>query len=128
MRERIDYDALRLEVKAEHDKLRACGVYPSVDRIWRSLRRMKSAIEVVRRELIADGLLDFGGMSGYQNMVGPLDDPNAEPPDDPDAAEIEARIAAVRESKRDRFRPVMVTHARGLKSNPRPRSRQAASF
>lgn len=128
MGKRIDFDALRAEVQASHDEFRAAGVYPSGDRIAKAIRRSKSAVEAVRKELIADGLLEFDESMGWQNMIGPSDDPEAVQPDDPDAAEIQARIAAARSTKRDRRRPMTVTHSCGLMSSSRPRSRQAASF
>lgn len=93
----IDYDALRREVKAAHEELQSQGVYPGLRVLARMLHRAEGTIHMVRSELFAEGLIVMPPSPG--RAAEAVCDPLAEQPDDPDAAEVQARIAEIRAVK-----------------------------
>lgn len=101
----VDFDALRAEVLAAHRELSSLGIYPGLVRLAAMLHRSKSTIEVARYELMLSGEIEFDDGSGQHAKIKSLDDPSAEIPDDPDAAEIEARIAEARAVKEAEWTP-----------------------
>lgn len=74
-----EYHSLRTAVLAARDELERAGVHPSVDRIAKAARIRHVDVDCVS-DILCDGAY-------------------VEHPDDPDAAEIQARIAEVRAEK-----------------------------
>lgn len=106
-------------VKAAYLELAAAGVYPSVNRLTRRLKMSKWTVDNARSRLIEAGSLPCTASLPYASMMGLDVDPLAERPDDPDATEIQARIAEVRAEKETsgRARPPMEV-ARGRFHHP----------
>jgi uncharacterized protein involved in type VI secretion and phage assembly len=109
-------------VEAAYLALVAEGQYPSVQQVRRRARYSIDIVENIRARLIIEGRVPYVA-SGH--AFRHEDDPFTEQPDDPDAAEVEARIAAIRAVKQTpptaRVEIAIVRHHR---PNTRPHSRQ----
>jgi hypothetical protein len=91
-------EAVDAAVKAAYLELMAEGVFPSSLRLMTRVKVGKWRVDDARARLIATGAVPVDDRLPYASLT-PHDDPFQEQPDDPDADEIERRIAEVRAEK-----------------------------
>jgi hypothetical protein len=103
-------DAVDAVVKAAYLELMAEGVYPSVPKIQARVKVADWRVDDARARLIATGAVPVDCRLPYATR-DVADDPFEEQPDDPDADEIERRIAEVRAEK-EAARAAVAEHLR----------------
>lgn len=114
-----DKAALTAAVKAAYLEMIGQGVYPSIERLRRRLKLASNLVENARRALIESGDVP---MSESPFATWAEDDPFTEPPDDPDAADVRARIAAIRAEKEAQAVPEPIGVMRARDRRPRART------
>jgi uncharacterized protein involved in type VI secretion and phage assembly len=112
-------------VEAAYLALVAEGLYPSVQQVRRRAKYSIDIVENIRARLIIEGRVPYvASGQAFRHE----DDPFTEQPDDPDAAEVQARIEAIRAQKLAAgpppLHPVEIAVVRYHTPNHRPHSRQ----